>query len=712
MYFCIMSTFDKQTLIDLEFPTVLGWLNNYAIGETASQRIENLGPSSNFNGIEEDLNRLDELCNIKRNGETFPSLDFEELLSEIQTLGIKNSVLTPEGFNRISTASTLCNILVDFFNRKKNLYPLLAQLLEKTEQTEEIISMIRSIFDINWKVIDEASPQLSLIRNEIKIIRNQINKNFEKEVRRLAKGNYLGETREAFVNERRVLTVLASHKRQVSGNVVGASKTGNLIYIEPQINVPLNNELELQIDEERKEIYKILRELTQKISIFLPLIRNYQEVLTALDFINAKARLAIDLNCFLPGIVHHTEIELVDAYHPILWKNNKVLGKKTIPQRIHLDKKARMLVISGPNAGGKSITLKTIGLLQLMLQSGLLIPVNPNSKICLFQQILSDIGDNQSIENELSTYSYRLRRMKHFLKVTNRRTLLLLDEFGTGSDPDLGGALAEVFFEELYKKGCFSVITTHYGNIKLKANALPEATNGCMLFNSDTLEPLYRFDMGNPGSSFTFEVAQMNGIPLSIIEEAKSRLDERKVKMDRLLNELQKEKNHFARMSKDHLEAQEKAQQIQQDYLNKKKHLDQKLAIQKESGEKNQKFINYGVKMDNYIHRYSTSSKNKNVNNELLQDVKKYLAVEKLKRDDASRVEKLKLEAKSVKKKSKAVKPEQDIQQRHKIVVGSTVKLLDTKKSGEVEDIVGEIVTVSFGFVKIKVEKQKLSWLK
>ena len=707
-----MSKFDKQTLIDLEFPTVLGWLSTYAIGPTANARIEKLGPSSDFDSIEKDLQRLNELCNIRRNAESFPSLDFEELQEEIKALAIKNSALTPEGFGRLSVASTLVNQLLDFFRRKDRLYPLLADLLADTEMTTEINDEIKAIFDINWRVVDEASEQLLLIRTEIKHLRNQINKNFEKEVRRLAKGNYLGETRETYYNERRVLTVLASHKRQVAGNIVGSSKTGNLIYIEPQINVPLNNELELQIDEERKEIYKILRELTARIAVHLPLIEKYQVILTEFDFINAKARLAIELDCVLPGIVRHTEIELVDAYHPILWRNNKLLGKQTIPQRIHLDKKSRMLVISGPNAGGKSITLKTVGLLQLMLQSGLLIPVNPNSHICLFQQILSDIGDNQSIENELSTYSYRLRRMRHFLKVTNRRTLLLLDEFGTGSDPDLGGALAEVFFEELYKKGCFSVITTHYSNIKLKANTLPEATNGCMLFNSETLEPLYRFNMGQPGSSFTFEVAQINGIPLTIIEEAKSRLDDRKVKMDRLLNELQKEKNHFERMNKEHQEAQQLALQTQMEFQNKKRHLEQKLSVQKENSEKNQKFINYGTKLDVYINRFNMSTKSKTANNELFQDIKKYLAVEKLKRDEVARAEKLKAEAKVKKKKAKAVKPEEDPHQRHKIVLGSTVKLIDTKKSGTVESIDGENVTVLFGFIKMKVEKIKLSWIK
>lgn len=708
----MITPFDAQTLIDLEFPSVKGWLEQYAVGETAQQRIKDLVPSNDFSLVEKELLKSNELLSIKRNGESFPNLEFEELTEEINLLPIKNAVLSQEGFSKISRASDLCNQLLYFFDKREADFPTLYELYANVTYTKEIIEKIDLVFDRNWVVKDSASPLLAEIRGEIKALRQQINKNFDREIKKLLRENVLGDTRETFYNDRRVLTVLASHKRTVSGNVVGSSKTGSLVYIEPQVNVELNNELGLKIDEERKEVYRILKVLTAEISVFTPLIEAYQVVLTEMDFINAKSRLAYQLDCHLPGIVRQMNIDLVDAYHPILLKSNKIVGKPTFPQRIQLHPKSRMLVISGPNAGGKSITLKTIGLLQIMLQSGLLIPVNPNSKICFFQQVLSDIGDNQSIENELSTYSYRLKRMKHFLKVTNRRTLLLLDEFGTGSDPDLGGSLAEVFFEELYKKECFAVITTHYANIKLKADELPQAVNGCMLFDTETLEPLYKFSLGQPGSSFTFEVAQINGIPQRIIEEAKSRLDERKVKMDRLLNELQKEKNYFDRLNQEHRDAQEKADEVRSYFLEKKKHLEKRLLAQQELTDKNNKWLIFGKKMQGFIDRYQTTAKKKDANKALLEDIRSYVALEKGKTEESKRKDQIKAAISNPKPaKKKKVVVEKDDYQQAKIVLGSTVKLISTKQAGTVEEVNGNLMTVTFGFLRMKVEREKLMWV-
>lgn len=714
-YFDKLKTmhFDEQTLQDLEFPTIREWLVEYGIGPTAKKRLEALSPTNHFPSIENELRKVNELLSIRNEGETFPALDYEELTAELKMLPIRNAVLTLEGYIRISRASDLVNTLIYFFNKREKEYPLLWELFENAYYTKEIIEAIDKVFDRAGNVKDDASKLLYEIRQKIKTVRNQINRNFDKEIRRLVKENVLGDTKEAFVNDRRVLTILSTHKRKIPGTVVGSSKTGSLTFIEPQINIELNNELEMLLDDERKEIYRILQALTKEIAVFLPLIQAYQSILTQLDFINAKTRLALELDCVLPGIESETHIELINAFHPILWKANKALGKKTLPQYIHMDKFSRMLVISGPNAGGKSITLKTIGLLQLMLQSGLLVPVNANSKMCFFQQILTDIGDNQSIENELSTYSYRLKRMKHFLEVSNKRTLLLLDEFGTGSDPDLGGALAEVFFEELYNRKSFGVITTHYANIKLKADQLKNAVNGCMLFDTETLEPLYKFSIGQPGSSFTFEVAQINGIPLNLIEEAKTRLDERKVKMDRLLSELQKEKTYLERLNKEHIEAQQIAQKAKEDYLDRKLRFEEKLKIQQETTERNNKYMNAGKKMLGFIDRYLTKTRKKDDNKPLLDEINKYLALEKSKIEDLKLAEKLKAEVNSKKpKKKKIQKPEEDPYQRHKIIVGSTVKLISTKQSGTVEAIDGDNATVTFGFLRMKVERDKLMWIK
>ena len=507
---------------------------------------------------------------------------------------------------------------------------------------------------------------------------------------------------------------MSTHKRKISGTVVGSSKTGSLTFIEPLSNVPLNNEFELLTDDENKEIYRILRALTREIAHLLPLIKEYQAILTEFDFINAKTKLALELNCCLPSIEADMKIELINVVHPILWKNNKALGKKTLSQYLYMDKLSRMLVISGPNAGGKSITLKTIGLLQLMLQAGLLVPVDPNSKMCFFQQVLTDIGDNQSIENELSTYSYRLKRMKHFLEVSNRRTLLLLDEFGTGSDPDLGGALAEVFFENLYNKKSFGVITTHYANIKLKADQLKNAINGCMLFDTETLEPLYKFSLGQPGSSFTFEVAQINGIPMGLIEDAKTRLDDRKVEMDRLLGELQREKTYLERLNNEHIEAQVLAQKAKNDYLDKKGRFEEKLKTQQETIEVNNKYINQGKKLKQFIDRFQAKNKKKDANKPLFDEIAKYISLEKNKIEVVKQAEKIKREENNkvpVAKRKKEI-IQRDEFERAKIKVGSTVKLIATKQSGTVDEINGEMITVLFGFMRMKVEKEKLMWIK
>lgn len=706
--------FDEQSLKDLEFNTVLDWLEAFAIGETARQRIRSLSPGSQFEAIHLELERLQEFHNIKTEGESFPALDFDELKKELKILPVKNAVLEQEGFVRISRASLLVNAILHFFDKRDKDYPRLKALLSEVYVTRGIVEAIDNVFDRKGAIKDDASPELLQIRQKIAVVRNQVNRNFDKEMRRLLKEGLLADTKEAFINERRVLAVISTHKRKISGTVTGSSKTGSLTFIEPKINVELNNELEMLIDDERKEIYRILQILTREIAGFFPLIQAYQELLCEFDFISAKARLALDLDCCLPSISEEPHIELIQAFHPILWKNNKAQGKKTIPQSVTLDKFSRFLVISGPNAGGKSITLKTVGLLQIMLQSGLLVPCDPNSKLSFFQHILSDIGDNQSIENELSTYSYRLKRMKYFLEIANRRTLLLLDEFGTGSDPDLGGALAEVFFEHLYNKKSFGVITTHYGNIKLKADRLKNAVNGCMLFDTQTLEPLFRFSLGQPGSSFTFEVAQINGIPLELIEEAKTKIDEQKVNMDHLLSELQREKTYLERLNKEHIEAQQLAEEARTRHLESKRKIDAKLLQQAEFMEVNSKFINGGKKLKSFIDRFQVKSRKKDINQPLLEEVRKYLMVEKAKIEEAKLKEKLKsaIPQKETNKKKKSQKPEQDIHHRDKIQEGSTVKLIETKQTGTVEEINGNILTVAFGFLRLKVERQKLSFVK
>lgn len=698
---------DSQTYKDLELGKLQEFLKEYCIGPSALKIVERLKPVKNNEELIKFLNQTNQLVEIRREGESFPRLDFEELQGEIRMLPVQNASLPQESFARIRMASSMVNALLYFFNKRDDDFPHLIELFSDVEFTKEIIEKIDTIFDKNGIVKDNASPELSYIRQQMESVKRNIHSTFDRSMRKYLKKGYLSDTKESFYDERRVLAVLSSYKREVDGQVVSNSKSGNVTFIEPGETIPLNKEFEQLRDDERKEIFVILQQLTREMLAYLPLIKEYQQVLTKLDFINAKCRLALLLDAYLPSINESKSFDLIDCYHPLLKLNNEALGKKTVPQRISMDENSRMLVISGPNAGGKSITLKTVGLLQLMLQCGLLVPVHPNSSMCLFDALLTDIGDNQSIVDELSTYSYRLKRMRYFLKVANENSLLLLDEFGTGSDPDLGGALAEVFFETLYDKKSFGVITTHYSNIKLKADELPEAVNGCMLFDTETLNPLFKFSMGQPGSSFTFEVAQINGIPKKLINRAKSKLDSKRVQMDQLLHELQKEKSYLSRLTKEHVLAQETAEEHRIFYEETKEKYEKRLESLKNKAEETSKLVSLGTKLQQYIDEYKVRSKKKNVNDGLLQDLKKYIAMEKSKIEEAKQEVRLKKQAKKKKNPNKEV----DQYQQSKIKVGSKVKLISTKQVGEVEEIKGKDVTVLLGFARMKVKLTQLIWV-
>ena len=705
-----MHCSDKQSQLDLNLDIILEWSAEYAHQPTAKKKLVQLSPSNRFAEIDEALQKVNEWKELRVAGDPIPALDYEELHQEIKLLGIQDATISREGFWRILLASQTINAFLLFIEKRSERSPRLALVLDKVFYTDELINELNKVFDKDGSIKDNASDELFQIRLKIKQLRAQINRNFEKEMRKLIKDKLLGETYETFVNNRRVLLVQSAYKRKVSGAIHGTSKTGNLSYIEPYQNVALNNELDHLIDDEQKEILRILKRLTRFISSYKPLIIAYNQTLISLDFIQAKARLALEMQASLPLINKSPRMNLVEAFHPLLRRTNSNLGKRTIPQHIFLNEKQKMVVISGPNAGGKSLTLKTVGLLQMMLQCGFLVPVDPRSEMCYFQQILSDIGDNQSIDNELSTYSYRLKRMKYFLEVSNTRTLLLLDEFGSGSDPELGGVLAEVFLEELYSKKSFAVITTHYSTIKTKAEQLKFAINGCMLFDMDTLSPLYKLEIGQPGSSFTFEVAILNGFENELINRAKLKLDPKKIKMDALLHDIQKEKNYLERLIKEHEIAQKEAYASKEYHEEKSSKLNAKLSSQNQLVEQYNKEIQAGKKMLSFIDRFNVKSRKKNSNENLYAEIKNYLTLEKSKKSIKETTSK-KLDS-SVKKKTIVAQEKKSVDfEQDKIKTGALVQLISSKRNGTVESIKGNKVTVIFGNARMKVSLENLKFL-
>ena len=704
-----MYFFDEKTSTDLEFDQIKVWLTEYCQTETVGNSMKKLQPLREINKVEKSLNLTYDLQLIRNTGLQFPRLELQELKQELKMLAISGSVLQIKSLIKLLDASVLVNNLFIFFKEHGQDYTHLQSLMGEAYYTKEITNTMEKVLDKHLNIRDDASVLLKEIRQRVKGCRQQINRNFDKALRASMNNGYIDSIKETTIDNRRVLAVTSSYKREVEGRIMGGSKTGSLTFVEPQINRALNFELDQLLDDERKEIQRILAELSDFFRSQFELLEEYQKIIYAFDEVNAKVKLARKVEGVKPQInKHNQDTFLKEAYHPILYVKNVEVKLKTIPQTFELKKESRLLVISGPNAGGKSITLKTMGLLQLMFQSGLMVSVNPDSKMGFFDFILSDIGDNQSIENELSTYSYRLQRMNFFLKKTSPKTLLLLDEFGTGSDPDLGGALAEVFFETIYKDGCFGVITTHYANIKLKASALPEAVNANMLFNRTTLSPEFQLSMGQPGSSFTFEVAEKNGIPAAMIKMAKAKVDVQKIEFDKLISDLQRDKSVLQKLKKESYQAKQIMDATKQAFELKKQHFEELLATQQKRIERNDKYLSQGQKMHQFIQNYPTKAKAKQT--AYLKEVKEYLTKEKSKLQAV-------LNKHSETKKLKKAAQKNKLKQNKKVIsksiekpieVGFKVKIKSSKQVGEVIQIDGKEAKVVFGNLTAKVKVKDL----
>ncbi len=552
-------------------------------------------------------------------------------------------------------------------------------------------------------------------------IKGKINQSFGAALNTYQASEFLDEIRESVVDNRRVLAVKSMYRKKVKGTVMGTSKTGSIIYIEPEAVSRYSREFSnLQFDE-KEEVQKILNTLTYQIRPYREDLAAYQNYLIHIDITAAKAKYAAEMNAIKPELNNKKRLYLRDAFHPLLYLANKRDKLPTFPQTIDLYPENRIIVISGPNAGGKSITLKTIGLLQLMLQSGLLIPVHERSSVCLFQTILTDIGDNQSIENHLSTYSYRLKNMNQFLRKCDEHTLFLIDEFGTGSDPELGGALAEAFLEVFYERGAFGVITTHYANLKALANELPSAANANMLFDSSTLQPTFQLELGQPGSSFTFEVAQKNGIPFSLINKAKKKVERGKIRFDATIAKLQKERNKMARTGNRLQEEESKAREeaFKLEKLNSK--IQTKLENYQELYDFNQRMIHLGTKVNKVAEKYFLDKKKRPLVSELLRLVetenskrKKKTAKEVKAQEEKKTVvsREVQQQVKNIRnKKAVAKKKEQAIEKKKPrpiLKIGDQVRLFDGKAVGSIDSLEKNKAVVNYGIFTTNVSVDQL----
>lgn len=532
-----MRLYPESAYIQLEFDKVRALLVELTRTSYGKQKAETLRIHTKKQFIDQELRQSYQYLQLLVSGQTFQHDQIFNLSKELKLLSIPGAVLTGEVFILFrNLAENIKGIFRWFDDERIYNFNSLFDVIKVTHFEKSITEEINRVIGDDARVVDTASDDLARIRMALYRKRNEQRRSFEKILNKMQKAGYTADIEESFLNGRRVLAVYAEHKRIVKGILHGESDTRRTSFIEPEETIEINNEIFSLENDERDEEYRILKELTARLSVQSPLLKQYMEVLGEFDFIRAKAKLALQMDAHLPQVVDSSGIKLVKAYHPLLLLYNKKLNKPVIPLDLVLDERNRILLISGPNAGGKTVCLKTTGLLQMMVQSGLLVPAHPESCFGIYKQLMIHIGDTQSIEFELSTYSSHLKNMKHFMEDANGRTLFFIDELGSGSDPNLGGAFAEVFLEQLIKRHAFGIVTTHYLNLKVMASKTPGIINGAMAFDEKSLLPMYKLNVGKPGSSYTFAIAERIGLSKELIDRAKQLVDENHFTLDKLLN--------------------------------------------------------------------------------------------------------------------------------------------------------------------------------
>ena len=708
----------KKTLEDLEYNIVIDNISNHSVTSIGKDIINSLKPETKIELIDFNLNLVSEYLSSLDNDNNFPNHGFESITKELKIIEIENSQLEIESFRKIKhvVESTLSH--VKFLKKFKTYYKNIYSLVENLNLEKSIVTEINSVVDKFGFIKDNASSELLDIRKGINTTKSKIRQTFSSALSLYNNSGYLDEIKESTIDNRRVLAVKAMYRRKVKGQMMGSSKTGSIVYIEPQETLIQSRKLQDLLYDEDQEIKRILKELTAYLSPFVSTLSNYQKYLAHIDVIYSKAKYANEINAIKPNISSAKKVSIKDAFHPLLYLSNKKQKIKTFPQTIKMYKSNRIIVISGPNAGGKSITLKTIGLLQLMVQSGILIPVHPSSEISIFKNIISDIGDNQSIENQLSTYSYRLKNMNSFLRKCNSDTLFLIDEFGTGSDPELGGALAEIFLEVFYERESFGVITTHYSNLKLLADELPFMSNANMQFNDKTLEPTFSLITGQAGSSFTFEVAEKNGIPYSLINRAKKKIERGKVRFDATIAKLQKQRiqlDKTASSLKDE-ESRFKRENERLNITNDK--IKSKLINYQELFDSNQRMIVVGNKLNDIAQRFFNDNKKRSLVSEVIKLVdslnskrkKKNFLKNKLEKNRKKRTaqiletELIDIRKEKKKNKSKVIIKKNKVELR----VGDKVRLEESRSIGTIDKIEKNKAIVNYGTFTTKVDLVRL----
>ena len=675
----------------LGFNEVRQLVRQHCLSTMGQNLVDKMQVMSKYDQIDKFLRQTKEFKSILENQEPLQISTFFDIKVLADKIRVEGSYLVEEELFKIYTSLQTVFSVIRFFDERKELYPSLEALFEHLPIERDILKKIERVLDAKGKIKPNASNELLDITTAIAKGEQEVRRKMDAIYKNAVASNWVADGSLTVRDGRICIPILAENKRKIKGFIHDESASGQTVYLEPEEVFTLNNKLrDLEFDR-RREIIRILIETTNELRPYTPILLSYHGFLTKLDFVRAKALFAIQVGAEMPVLRKEPQTKLINARHPLLLLSfaSEQNGKSVVPLNIHINDGMRIVLVSGPNAGGKSVCMKTVGLLQMMLQTGLLVPVDEHSEMGIFSQIFADIGDDQSIESDLSTYSAHLNKMRYFVAHANPKTLVLIDEFGTGTDPQFGGPMAEAVLEVLNNKKVRGVITTHYSNLKLFAGDTEGLENASMLFDNSKMKPLYILDIGKPGSSYAFEIAQNIGLQKEVLALAKQKIGTNQNSIDSLLVNLEKEKRQVHETKVKLSNQQNRLNQLLAENEKQKSFLEEnKRTLIKDAKVQAQNIIKDANKLvENTIAQIKKKQADKEATREIRQNLQKGLAKNEVKAEEPKPVVEF---------------------DNTEIEVGDWIQLIGTESTGQVMEINKNNLVVAFGDLRSVVKKNRV----
>ena len=706
------SNFEQK----IGFDKIRQLLSEKCLSPLGKERIEQATFSDNYETIAQWLEQTDEFLRILKGEDEFPANFFFDVRYSLKRIRPEGTWLDEKELFDLKRSLQTINDIVRFLKPGEDgetRYPALTALAGEVMVFPRLIESIDSIIDKFGKIKDNASPTLARIRSEIASTLGGISRSLQSILRAAQTEGFVEKDVAPTMRDGRLMIPVApAFKRKIKGIVHDESASGKTVFVEPEVVVEANNRVRELESDERREIVRILTEFTNQIRPVAPDILNSYEFLADIDFIRAKALLADDIQAIKPRFEDKRQVDWARAIHPLLFLSLKKQGKSVVPLDIELTEERRILLISGPNAGGKSVCLKTVGLLQYMLQCGLLIPLHESSRTGLFSRMFIDIGDEQSIENDLSTYSSHLMNMKFFVKNCDERTILLIDEFGSGTEPQIGGAIAEALLDRFNRNGSFGVITTHYQNLKHFAEETDGIVNGAMLYDRHLMRPLFTLSIGNPGSSFAIEIARKIGLPEEVIADASEKVGADYINMDKYLQDIVRDKRYWENKRQNVRQQEKRLGEITARYEKELAAINQqrKEIILEAKNEAQRLLTESNARIENTIREIKEAQAEKEQTKLARQSLRDFSSEISATQDENEKLarEMAKIKARNERKNKRQKEEKPKSFDKETIREGDLVRLKGQTSAGNVLSISGKQAVVAFGMIKSTIKLEQL----